>query len=165
MKAKHVAAFGVLALCGVSGLADAATLSGYAGFPDPFSDGAAWFQNVGRLELAATDTSWHRFNIAIPLKTDFVSSDLTVKWQHNLDCGSPCLNFGDGEVRVVTFDSAGAISGAGTWIATSGGSLQQQTVTVPSGGTALFQVKMRADSQGLNNHYISRVISSGVPAL
>lgn len=140
--------------------ASAAVLPGFAGVPDPMSDDGVWIQNIGQLKLSGpTDLAFHRFTIPIPLIESIFSQSLTVKWQH----GNGFLNFGEAEGRVYTFNQDGTVFDSGAWSATIG--TPSQTVSVPAGGTAIFQVRMKADSAGICSHYISRVVSSGAAAL
>jgi hypothetical protein len=135
------------------------------GMPDPMSDVEPWWMDGGRLELTnATDTSWHGFDIGLPIKDTGLSGNLTVTWRHGFTCetDSLCLNFGAAEGRLMSFNSNGTISSLSSWNSSTG--TPAQTVLVPAGGSAMLQFRMKADGNG-NDHYFSKIVTSNTVSL
>jgi len=136
-----------------------------AGFPDPLTDATAWTFNFGALQLAATDADWHYFDMSLPIKDTGFGGNLTVTWRHDDGClGATglCLVSGSGEVRVLGYAQNGTLAVNSGWIATTGNPVQ--SIALPTGGSAMLQVRMKAVN-GTNTHVITRVVTSGQASL
>ena len=138
------------------------TIPGFAGMPDPLTDNAPWFFDAARLELTgASDTSWHYYDVPIPIKKLSSTSNLTVAWEHGGGGGGFVL--GSAEVRVLAFNPDGTIASLGGWSSAFG--TPSQSPNIPAGGSAMLQIRMKADGGFFNTHYISRIFTSGTASL